>query len=140
MSFVKYSIRVLRSKGYKVTRPRKEVLETVESATGPVSPYDISRMVQQRGKHLDHVTIYRVLDLLCSLNLVHKVLSRGGFVKCGLLDEPGCHRFLVCRECGVLQEFTDEALCYQESQIARRMGFYPEHHLTESSGLCQRCR
>ncbi|OGO01188.1 MAG: hypothetical protein A2Y72_02540 [Chloroflexi bacterium RBG_13_53_26] len=140
MSFVKYSIQVLRSKGYKVTRPRKEVLEAVESATAPVSPYDISRMVQQQGKHLDHVTIYRVLDLLCSLNLVHKVLSRGGFVKCGLLDEPGCHRFLVCRECGVLQEFTDEALCYQESQIARRMGFYPEHHLTESSGLCQRCR
>jgi len=140
MSFVKYSIQVLRSKGYKVTRPRKEVLETVERASAPVSPYDISRIVQQRGKHLDQVTIYRVLDLLCSLNLVHKVLSRGGFVKCGLLDEPGCHRFLVCRECGVLQEFTDEALCYQESQIARRMGFYPEHHLTESSGLCQRCR
>src|SRR4030042_2353974 len=140
MSFVKYSIQVLRSKGYKVTRPRKEVLEAVESATAPVSPYDISRRVQQQGKHLDHVAIYRVLDLLCSLNLVHKVLSRGGFVKCGLLDEPGCHRFLVCRECGVLQEFTDEALCYQESQIARRMGFYPEHHLTESSGLCQRCR
>ena len=140
MSFVKYSIQVLRSKGYKVTRPRKEVLETVERASAPVSPYDISRMVQQRGKHLDQVTIYRVLDLLCSLNLVHKVLSRGGFVKCGLLDEPGCHRFLVCRECGVLQEFTDEALCHQESQIARRMGFYSEHHLTESSGLCQRCR
>ncbi len=140
MSFVDYSIRVLRSRGYKVTRPRREVLDAVERAMAPVSPYDISRIVQQRGKHLDHVTIYRVLGLLCSLNLVHKVLSRGGFVKCDLLDEPGCHRFLVCRQCGVLQEFTDEALCYQESQIARRMGFHSEYHLTESSGLCHRCR
>jgi Fur family zinc uptake transcriptional regulator len=140
MSFVDHSIRVLRSKGYKVTGPRREVLEAVEKATVPVSPYDIGRMMERRGRHLDHVTIYRVLGLLCSLNLVHKVLSRGGFVRCGLLNEPGCHRFLVCRQCGVLQEFTDEGLCYQESQIARRMGFQPEHHLTESSGLCQRCR
>ena len=140
MSFVDYSIRVLRSRGYKVTGPRREVLEAVERATAPVSPYDIGRMMEQGGRHLDHVTIYRVLGLLCSLNLVHKVLTRGGFVKCDLLDEPGCHRFLVCRQCGVLQEFTDEALCYQESQIARRMGFHSEHHLTESSGLCQRCR
>lgn len=140
MSFVEYSIQVLRSRGYKVTGPRREVLEVVQSATEPVSPYDISRLVQQRGRHLDHVTIYRVLRLLSSLNLVHKVLSRGGFVKCGLLDEPGCHRFLVCRQCGVLQEFTDEALCYQESQIAQKMGFHSEYHLTESSGLCRHCR
>jgi Fur family zinc uptake transcriptional regulator len=140
VSFVKYSIAVLRSRGYKVTKPRKEVLEVVEEAKVPVSPYDIGKMMERRGKHLDHVTIYRVLDLLCSLNLVHKVLSRGGFVKCGLLDRPGCHRFLVCRRCGEFQEFSDEALCHQESRIARSMGFQSEHHLTESSGLCRRCR
>ena len=139
MSFVKYSLEVLRSKGYKVTRPRRDVLEVVGRARAPLSPYDIGRMAQERGKHLDQVTIYRVLDLLCSLNLIHRVLSAGGFVKCGLPDKLGCHRFLLCRRCGVLQEFADEALCYQENQIARRMGFYPEHHLTESSGLCQRC-
>ncbi len=140
MSFVRHSIAVLRSRGYKVTRPRKEVLEAVEKSIVPVSPYEIGRMMERRGKHLDQVTIYRVLDLLCSLNLVHKVLSRGGFVKCGLPDSPSCHRFLVCRRCGELQEFSDETLCFQESQIARSMGFQPEHHLTESSGLCQRCR
>ncbi len=140
MSFVEYSIKVLRSRGYKVTKPRKQVLEAVKNAAGPVSPYDIERMVQQQGEHLDPVTVYRVINLLCSLNLVHKILSRGGFVKCDLLEEPGCHRFLVCRGCGTLQEFTDDALCRQESQIAQRLGFQAEHHLTESSGLCQRCR
>jgi Fur family transcriptional regulator, zinc uptake regulator len=140
MSFVEYSIKVLRSRGYKVTRPRKQVLEAIENAVAPVSPYDIERMVQQQGEHLDPVTVYRVINLLCSLTLVHKLLSRGGFVKCDLLEEPGCHRFLVCRGCGILQEFADDALCRQESQIAQRLGFQAEHHLTESSGLCQRCR
>jgi len=57
-----------------------------------------------------------------------------------LQEEEGCHRFLVCRGCGHLQEFRDEALCRQESQVAQKLGFQAEHHVTESSGLCKDCR
>jgi Fe2+ or Zn2+ uptake regulation protein len=54
-------------------------------------------------------------------------------------SEEGYHRFLVCRGCGSLQEFPDEALCQQEDQITQKIGFRAEHHLTESSGLCKDC-
>ncbi len=140
MSFTEYAVKALRNGGYKVTKPRKQVLEAIEKAGGPMSPYDIGRAMEGQGEHLDQVTIYRVINLLCSLNLVHKVFSRNGFVRCDLLEEEGCHRFLVCRGCGNLQEFADEALCQQEDQIAQKMGFRAEHHLTESSGLCKDCR
>jgi len=140
MSFTEYAVRALRDGGYKVTKPRKQVLEAIEKAAGPMSPYDIGRAMEGQGEHLDQVTIYRVINLLCSLNLVHKVFSRGGYVRCDLLEEEGCHRFLVCRGCGNLQEFRNEALCNQESQIAQKMGFQAEHHVTESSGLCKDCR
>jgi len=140
MSFTEYAVKALRDGGYKVTNPRKQVLEAIEKAEGPMSPYDIGKMTEEEGKHLDQVTIYRVINLLCSLNLVHKVFSRGGYVRCDLLEEEGCHRFLVCRGCGNLQEFRNEALCSQENQIAQKMGFQAEHHVTESSGLCRDCR
>ena len=140
MSFTEYAVKALRDGGYKVTNPRKKVLEAIEKAEGPMSPYDIGKMTEEEGKHLDQVTIYRVINLLCSLNLVHKVFSRGGYVRCDLLEEEGCHRFLVCRGCGNLQEFRNEALCNQENQIAQKMGFQAEHHVTESSGLCRDCR
>jgi Fe2+ or Zn2+ uptake regulation protein len=140
MSFTEYAVRALRDGGYKVTKPRKQVLEAIEKAAGPMSPYDIGRAMEGQGEHLDQVTIYRVINLLCSLNLVHKVFSRGGYVRCDLLEEEGCHRFLVCRGCGNLQEFRNEALCNQENQIAQKMGFQAEHHVTESSGLCKDCR
>lgn len=139
MTFAEQSISILRARGYRVTRPRRQVLEAVEAAGEPVSPYDIERMMQGQGRHLDHVTVYRVLNLLASLNLVHKVMSRGGFVKCSLPGASGCHRFLLCRNCGELQEFSDEALCRQESSIAQRYGFQAEHHMTECSGLCRNC-
>jgi Fe2+ or Zn2+ uptake regulation protein len=140
MSFTEYAAKALRDGGYKVTKPRKQVLEAIEKAAGPMSPCDIGRAMEGQGEHLDQVTIYRVINLLCTLNLVHKVFSRGGYVRCDLLEEEGCHRFLVCRGCGHLQEFADEALCQQEDQIARKLGFQSEHHVTESSGLCKDCR
>ncbi len=140
MSFTEHAVAVLREKGYKVTRPRKQVIEAIGRAGGAMSPSDIGKLMEGGGQHLDQVTIYRVISLLCTLNLVHRVFSRGGYVRCDLQEEEGCHRFLVCRGCGSLQEFRDEALCRQESEAARKLGFRAEHHVTESSGLCRDCR
>ena len=136
---VQDSIQILQAQGYKVTKPRRQVLEVLEGAQKPVSPYDIQSTLRKQGKYLNHVTIYRILDLFCCLNLAHRVLSSGGFVKCGLGNEAGCHRFMVCRECGAIEEFADEGLCQEEKEFAQKLGFHTEYHLSESSGLCSEC-
>ena len=136
---VQDSIRILQAQGYKATRPRRLVLEVLDETEKPLSPYDIQGTLRARGKHLNHVTIYRILDLLCSLNLAHKMLSSGGFVKCSLDAVEGCHRFMVCQDCGAIQEFADEGLCQKENVFARNLGFHTEHHLSEFSGFCSRC-
>jgi Fe2+ or Zn2+ uptake regulation protein len=136
---VRDSIRALQARGHKATKPRKFVLEILEETERPVSPYDIQEILRQRGKYLNHVTIYRTLGLLCSLNLAHKMLSSGGFVKCSLNAVEGCHRFMVCQQCGAIQEFADKELCREENEIARNLGFHAEHHLSEFSGLCSDC-
>lgn len=134
------SIQILRANGYKVTQPRRQVLGVLEQAGAPVSPYDIQKILEEKGVRLNHVTIYRILDLFCLLNLAHRVLLSGGFVKCSLSGEEGCHRFLVCRRCGALKEFADRALCEEEDEIARDLGFYAEHHFSEFFGLCANCK
>jgi Fe2+ or Zn2+ uptake regulation protein len=136
---VQGSIRILQTRGYKVTKPRKQVLEILDEAQKPLSPYDIQRFLRQKGKYLNHVTIYRILDLFCRLNLAHKVLSSGGFVKCSLGTVEGCHRFMVCRQCGAIQEFADEELCRDENEFAQKFGFHTEYHFSEFSGLCASC-
>jgi len=135
-----YSLEVLRDRGYKITRSRKRLLEVLEHIEKPLSPYEIQKLLLKEGKYLDHVTIYRILELFCALNLVHKVLSLGGFVKCTLGDEEGCHRYMICRSCGALQEFADKTLCERENEVAGKFGFQPEYHRTEFSGLCSNCR
>ena len=139
MSKLQRSIQVLRANGYKVTRPRKQVLKVLEQVQEPVSPYDIQRILEENGEHLNHVTIYRILDLFCLLNLAHRILLSGGFVKCNLGEKEGCHRFMVCRQCGALKEFADRALCEEENEIAQDSGFYAEQHYSELFGLCSHC-
>jgi Fur family zinc uptake transcriptional regulator len=136
---VQDSIRVLQTQGYKATRPRKLVLEVLAKTEKPLSPYDIQGILRQRGEYLNHVTIYRILDLLCRLNLAHKMLSSGGFVKCSLGIGEGCHRFMVCQGCGAIQEFADKGLCQGENEFTRNLGFHTEHHLSEFYGLCSQC-
>ena len=139
LPMVQDSIHVLQVKGYKVTNPRRQVLDVIEKAQKPLSPCEIQGLLSKQGKHLNHVTIYRILDLFCRLNLAHKILSTGGFVKCDLGHKEGCHRFVVCRHCGVIQEFADSELCHEESKFAQNLGFHAEYHFSESSGLCSSC-
>jgi Fur family zinc uptake transcriptional regulator len=140
MSELQRAIQVLRANGYKVTQPRKQVLRVLEGAQKPVSPYDIQEILRKQGEHLNHVTIYRILDLFCDLHLAHKVLLLNGFVRCGLGEKEGCHRFMVCRECGALREFADKALCEEENEIAQDLGFHSEQHFSEVSGVCEKCQ
>ncbi|OGN95673.1 MAG: hypothetical protein A2Z77_07805 [Chloroflexi bacterium RBG_13_51_36] len=136
---VQDSIQTLQAQGYKATRPRKLVLEVLEESEKPISPYDIQGILRTRGKQINHVTIYRTLDLLCRLNLAHKMMSGGGFLKCSLNAAEGCHRFMVCQDCGAIQEFANKELCREENQLARDLGFHTEHHLSEFYGLCSGC-
>jgi Fur family zinc uptake transcriptional regulator len=140
MSEFQRAIQVLRASGYKVTQPRKQVLRVLDGAQEPVSPYEIQKILEGNGEHLNHVTIYRILALFCDLNLAHKVLLLNGFVKCSLGKEEGCHRFMVCRQCGALKEFADKALCEEENEIAQDLGFHSEQHFSEFSGICSNCQ
>jgi Fe2+ or Zn2+ uptake regulation protein len=140
MSQIHDALQVLRKKGYRVTEPRKHVLKVLAEAQRPVSPYDIQKILEGSGEHLNHVTIYRVLELLCSLNLAHKVLLAGGFVKCALGEGEGCHRFVVCRQCGALHEYADKELCEEENALAQEFGFRAERHFSEFSGVCSKCQ
>ncbi len=140
MSQYQDSVKLLRAKGYRVTRQRKQVLKVLEQVQRPVSPYEIQRILGEEGEQINHVTIYRVLNLFCLLNLAHRVLLGGGFVRCTLGDKEGCHRFMLCHQCGTLREFADKSLCEAEDKLAHGLGFNAEQHFSEFFGLCSSCR
>lgn len=138
--YVRRALELLRARGHRITPPRKAVLEALDGADRPMSPYELQKLLESRGRRLDHVTIYRTLELLSANNLAHRVTSLGGFVRCSLDDEEACHRYMVCRLCGTFNEFSDGALCEKEEEVVRGFGFHTEQHVAESVGLCPNCQ
>lgn len=136
MTYSITALKILELSGYKITNTRKQVITALEKATTPLSPYELQKIIVSENQ-LNPVTIYRILELLSELHLVHKVAS-GGFIKCAIPNEKGCHHFLICNDCGTTKEFaeTHNHLHLPENLESE---FKVTSHTYELSGLCKHC-
>lgn len=134
------AVRRLRERGFRITRGRRLVLDALERAERPLSPYGLRDALAERGEPVDTVTIYRILETLEHNGLAHRVAFSGGYLPCRLEDHPGCHHHLICRECGVVEEVDCPGMAAVERDAAVGSRFRIERHLVEFVGLCPACQ
>lgn len=135
MLFLAQSEQKLRENGYKITDARQDVIEVLNTASRPLSAYEIKDLLACKGEKYQVITIYRVLDLLLELDLVHKIYSIGSYIKCSSLHKHQ-HKYLVCSKCHSIQ-----ALDYKKSQTlpVEFKNFVPMMEINEVLGLCAVC-
>lgn len=136
MNYLKTAVQILEKSGYKITNTRLQVLQSLEDSVRPLSPYELQKIIPSKVQ-LNHVTIYRILELLQNLHLAHKV-SSGGFIKCAIPNEAGCHHFLICDDCGTTKEFT-EPHSHLHLPASLEKEFVVTSHTFELGGLCKKC-
>jgi Fe2+ or Zn2+ uptake regulation protein len=142
------AIDILKSRGYRQTKPRMLVLQTLDAATVPLSPYEIADRIKELGEKGDVVSVYRILQALEDNDLVHRVLASGKYRKCHLAPEADCHRHqaqhchhnLVCRQCGGIEEVHCPGMDLIEQALGAQSSFQIESHALEFTGLCGTCR
>ena len=147
MSYAEEALGILKKRGYRITKPRRKVLELLERTGFALSPYEIKDLLDAAGEHVDTVSIYRILECLEDNHLIHRVLTSGKVHKCDLDNEDHCrldqddhcHHNLICRACGTIEEVHCPGLAPLERGIAEQAGFAIEEHHLEFSGLCRRC-
>jgi Fe2+ or Zn2+ uptake regulation protein len=139
MSYVNEAIKILKNNGYKYTKTREKVLEILDNSKESLSPYDIS---EKSNNKLDVVTVYRILETLEKLGLVHKVLSSGKYRKCNISKNKSdnCHHNIICKRCGYIQEIHCEGMNDIEKKVAANTFFEIENHILEFYGLCNKCK
>jgi len=103
-SFKKQSIQLLHKLKNRITNPRKAILTILEKLDYPVSPYKLQELIKKRDLQIDVVTIYRNLEYMQELKLVHYIRSEKGFIRCRCLGEDGLHIFLKCIHCHTFHE------------------------------------
>ena len=127
--------------GYVPTRLRRLELRLLLEAEGPVKAYELLEAARDRGQRLTPATVYRVLDYLQAVGLVHKVNSINAYVACNERDGGSDHHplILVCPDCRKTTEINDRRLF--EAIFARlgALGHAVEGGSVEVHGLCPLC-
>jgi len=131
----------LRERGYRVTKPRRAVLEVLGAEPICLTPEEIHRQARRRHRKLGLVTVYRTLALLEKLDLVQRVHAEAGCHSFAAVRSEESHRHqLICRSCGRVEEFSDCELGKMLNELHTRTGFAIEAHQLEVVGRCPDCQ
>ena len=123
-----------------LTRNQKVVLKALSRADVPLSAYDILDLQEVRDQGLKApLTIYRALDKLQALDLVHRIESLNAFVACdhGPHSEPV--GFMSCDRCRKTIELPVGACEDVLRSSAEANGFKLDRITVEVSGRCTNC-
>jgi Fur family transcriptional regulator, zinc uptake regulator len=123
----------------ELSRNQTEVLSCLRAAAEPLSAYTILDRVRPSG--IAHPpTIYRALNELMQLGMVHRLQSRPAYVAC---DHGGCNgkfAFATCRHCQKVFEIPLSNADHAALVALSPKDISVEYVTLELSGLCRRCR
>ncbi len=131
---------VCNSRSANLTEIRRRVLELVWRGHEPIGAYEILDALRQAGVRAQPPTVYRALEFLIEQGLVHRVESRNAFIGCAQPDERHSYQFLICRDCGTVEELSDRRIGLAVSAGAKAAGFAIGRSTVEVEGVCARCR
>ncbi|MEX0954853.1 MAG: Fur family transcriptional regulator [Dehalococcoidia bacterium] len=125
----------------ELTRNQALVHETLSRAEGPLSAYTILDRLRDDGFRAP-LQVYRALEKLTGLGLVHRLESINAFVACA-----GAHRhddhdliaFAICERCGQVEEFADPDVFARLEGWAADNKFRVDKTTIEIRGKCAAC-
>ena len=124
----------------ELTRNQELVFVTLQKADGPLSAYTLLENLRPEGLRAPP-QIYRALERLQALGLVHKIETVNAFIAC---SDPHCGKhhttiFSICEECGHVSETSDEGIYGRIRDLASAGNFQPSRSTVELHGLCGDC-
>jgi Fur family transcriptional regulator, ferric uptake regulator len=121
--------------GYRSGASRRKVVELLAHERCAVTALEIDRRLESVGR----ATVYRTLDQLEGLHLVHRVEIGADAAGYERVDPKQHHHHLVCEECGLLSPFASEALEEAIARISREAEFEVAAHDVVLRGTCPTC-
>ena len=127
----------LRLNGYRRTPPRTEVIRALQDL-GTGTPEEIAEYAQSHVPGINLSTVYRTLDLLDRLGVVHAVSVERGPTRYHLRHGRN-HLHLVCRCCGQVSAVQADTLAASITLLAAARGFTVDSSLFLVPGQCHDC-
>ena len=122
----------------KLTKNQALVLNVLTKASQPLGAYAILTELHSYGFKAP-LTVYRALDQLTGMGLVHKLESLNSWTSCCGDHHANPPVFEICNDCGNVTEHFDKELIKNLSNVSERSGFIPDRSIIEIHGRCDDC-
>lgn len=129
-----------RERGQRLTRQRSAAVRQLLAAGRPLSAYELLERLRPEDGRATAASVYRTLDFLTELGVVHRLESQRSFVLCRHPQAPHRVQFLICRSCGQVVEAEDARIAAATERLGDRLGFALDRRIVELTGLCGHCR
>ncbi len=129
----------LQNNGYRLTAPRRAVVEIIAGSQHVLSPFDVFERARQRYPSLGLVTVYRTVEKLEELGLIQRVHQPSGchsFVSAS----NGHQHLLICEACGRVEFFSGDRMDALMSTVGRESGYQVHDHWLQLFGVCTECQ
>lgn len=139
----------LKESNYRLTRPRKVIMDVLRNTSEHLSTEEIYQQVYQVYPAIGLTTVYRTLELFVQVGLVHKFEFGDGKARYEINFGPeatGHHHHLVCVRCKRIIDYSDfvdeelELIRKTERALQSHHDFDIQNHIIEFYGLCGDCR
>ena len=138
-----------RRRGYRITEPRRAILDVLSNTTEHLSAEDIYLAVHKVYPGIGLTTVYRTLELLVNLGLISKFQFGDGRSRYELIEDSqpaSHHHHLICRNCHRIIDYSDfmeeeiEFLNGVKQRLSQKFNFKINNHIIQFYGLCEDCR
>jgi Fur family ferric uptake transcriptional regulator len=137
-SWTEHAHRKLLRAGHRSGGAREEVLALLAQQDCCLSAQEIHDELR-RGKPVGLASVYRALDVLAQLKLVHRIDVDG--VACYEPADPSGdhHHHAICDRCGRLDAFEDAEIERLLHHVGERLGYDVGAHDVVLRGACPAC-
>ena len=136
-----------RGRGCRITIPRQAILDILSSSSKHLSAEDIYLAVHKTYPGIGLTTVYRTLELLEQMGLIHKFDFGDGRARYELIAGPKSthHHHLICTGCGRVIDYSDfveeelKLIKQVEDTLSKKHDFKINTHKIHFYGLCSKC-
>ena len=128
------------AKGARLTPARLQAYAELVSSERPLTAYElIAKLEERQKKKVAPLTVYRHLDFLIKVGLVHRLESNQSYLPCDHPDHTHESQYLMCTSCGHVDEVESKRIESLLNKLADEHGFQPNNSIVEVTGLCGDC-
>ncbi|MDQ0339154.1 Fur family ferric uptake transcriptional regulator [Caldalkalibacillus uzonensis] len=133
----------LHSHNYKLTPQREATVRVLlEHEDDHLSAEDVYLLVKEKAPEIGLATVYRTLELLSDLKIIHKLNFGDGVARYEFREEGAerHHHHLICVQCGAVDEIMEDLLQNVEHKVEEDFQFKILDHRLIFHGICHRCQ